>query len=426
MESSGDAQERGGWQMPAAVFAALFLNLAFWDVAGRWFGGPPRLLFGAPGLLAGVVFGLFYLGPALAVQRRQTPLFEVMEESFGVVPAAAIRVLCAILCVVWVSTIPSVAKWVFRTYAGTSGLSGIEPAALAMVVTLFVFATAERGLLASGKMALFTSKLGIALLIAGALRVREYWPEVWTGFVGDTVRHGSVWHMVSEAMMIAVPMALLAADLGGWMRSSKDVLRAGIAGLMVPLLLAIPAVSLMARGASHTGSPGSIVCALWCDMTVRYQVPWMAAATMTMFGWGRFGVTMFGRALALDRMVRRKRLGVVVIGWAAVVALCSWEPPVMGHALEAAAVVAAIAAAVLSADLVVGKRRPCARRMVDWVGLVVAASGLCAADVVGYFGGYGETVTFEILVPYGVSFGVCVVARGLENLQPLASRFLSQ
>jgi hypothetical protein len=157
---------------------------------------------------------------------------------------------------------------------------------------LFLFATGLQDLRTSAKLAFFTNKLGIALLIAAALRVRVYLPDAWNQpGVMETVA-GSIWPRIAQPLTIIGPMALLAADFGCYSRTRKDVALIGLFGLAVPMTVTLFAVSLVQRAAYHwrsdLGGLANIALALWGGDSRWYQPQWMCLALITSFGFCGF------------------------------------------------------------------------------------------------------------------------------------------
>ena len=130
------------------------------------------------------------------------------------------RLCCVSFLVLWMATLIGLPMTLLSNdleRVVSSGELGIGAAA----VLMFVFLTGQQSLQTRARLAAFTNKLGIAILVAALLRVHEGWPALLEPFSADEDR-GWLWYAWSEFSMLALyvaPLALLAADLGR--RSSR-------------------------------------------------------------------------------------------------------------------------------------------------------------------------------------------------------------
>jgi hypothetical protein len=418
----GDSSAGPGWQGPSLVLSTLFLNFFFWFApADHFFSGSPEVFAISLGAVAISIPLLFFLGPALATHRARRSLFQIIEASFGIVPALGFRVWCAALCVIWIVGITGTILAFFMSMLQES-LSVVESATLASVLILFLFTTGLQGMRTSARMALFTSKLGAAMLIAAALRVRWYLPGAWHELGGAPWSTERFWSLIAQPLMFIGPMALLAADYGCRSRTRRDVTLIGTFGLAVPICTTLFAVSLIQRAAYHwrtdLGGLANVAVALWGGDSSHFQWQWICLALVTLFGYGRFAVSTWRIAVAPVSAHERLKTTALVLSCLAAVVLSVGESPRSNHFLEVSARVAACTAAILTADYFV-KRRPAQRVSVaDWFALAALAGGLAAG---GWFsagapGDYEWNLATSIFKCYGASFALCILGRLIQYL----------
>ena len=404
-----------GWQLPSLVLATLFLNFFFWFAPADhfWFSGSPTVFVASLGTLTALVLVLFFLGPAFAAHETRRSLFQLAEASFGVVPALGFRICCAVLCVLWIAGVSGTLTFKILGFLLQRSFSVVESGLVAGGLMLFLFATGLQDMRTSAKLAFFTNKLGIALLIAAALRVRSYLPGVWNHLGAMETAAGSTWPPIAQPLMIIGPMALFAADFGCYSRTRRNVALIGVFGLAVPMTVALFAVSLIQRAAyrwrSDLGGLASIMVALWGGDSRWYQPQWICLALITVFGSARFGVRMWRAALAPVADNKRLRWAVFASTLLVGAVVSASQSPVFFGRSELAARFAICAAAVLSADYVARRWRAQQIRTVDWVSLVSFLTGWAA----GYF------LTFRpgasILIPYAASFVLCLIGRTVQR-----------
>ena len=95
------------WPVPAMILAALFLNFQFllFIDDGVWMSCPLPAYAIFIGVVALLVAGAFFTGPALAIRAARRPLFGAIENSLGSIPACALRVCCAVYLVLWMASL---------------------------------------------------------------------------------------------------------------------------------------------------------------------------------------------------------------------------------------------------------------------------------------------------------------------------------
>jgi len=400
-----------GWQLPSLVLATLFFNFFFWYVPATTFPfiGSPILYLASLGTVIALVAVFFFLCPALAAHRTRKSLFQLAEASFGVVPAIGFRIGCVMLCMLWLAGTTGVLFNNVLRFVLQRSLTLVEVSLFLGLPVVFLFVTGLQNLRTSAKLAFFTNKLGAALLIAAALRVRPYLPDAWSD-LGNTLPGSDIWTRIAEPLMVICPLALLAANFGTRTRSRKDVTFIGLFGLAIPMAATLFAVSLIQRAAYHwrsdLGGLANIALALWGGDSGHYQFQWIALAMVTLFGIARFCTRMWRAAVAPIMGSLRLRLAVLAATLILVVALSTSESMIITRGVEIAARVTGSIAAVLTADFILTRWRFARARRVDWLSLVSVGVGLIAGGPLTFWEGadYQYHLTASILLPYAASF----------------------
>jgi hypothetical protein len=208
-DPNDDSAKLFGWRLPSLVLATPFLNIYFWYEPGcRFpFTGSLAVFLGSLGTVTVLVPVLFFLGPAFAAHETRQSLFQVAGASFGTGPAVGLRICCAVMCVCWIAGLSAtILSW--SGFMLRRDLSFPESNLFAGLLMLFLFATGLQSLQTSARLAFFTNKLGAALLIAAAIRVRGYLPDAWSdlgtaGPIADTV-----WPRIAEPLMTSAKSVL--------------------------------------------------------------------------------------------------------------------------------------------------------------------------------------------------------------------------
>ncbi len=157
--------------------ATLFLNIHFWVRHADDLSMHYPLLTHA-GIVAGaalLISVLFFFGPALAVQKAKRSVFEVIEGSVGTIPALILRACSVIFLVIWMAEMTAVPLlwWIGSILRREAAWT--ESVLAAAAILAFVFITASQSATTNAKLALFTTKLGAAVLLAALIRVHEGW-----------------------------------------------------------------------------------------------------------------------------------------------------------------------------------------------------------------------------------------------------------
>ena len=252
------------WRLAALPLATLFLNFPFWYIHG--FDLP--LLWPLPAgaaLLAAVALlmtALFFIGPALAARASGLPWIGVLERSFGSMPAYGLRAAGALFLMFWMAKLTAWALlWLTRDFPPA------EACLIDAAVLAFLFISGLQSSTTTAKLAIFTNKLAVALLLAASVRVHQGWPAVFHQaapvFDGSQLR----WGLAALSSCVA-PVALLAS---GWVACTggrRDAVRIGLVGIAFPLfgtLLWVAAIEI-ATFASPFYQPSlrpNLATALW-------------------------------------------------------------------------------------------------------------------------------------------------------------------
>lgn len=413
------------WRHPALILATLFLNFFFWFVPANhfWSSGPFSWFVVSVVLVPALVLAVFFLGPALATHRAGQSLFDLAESSFGSWPARAFRCACVTTNLLWIAGLTGVTSFVILSWAHDHELSRAESALPLLLLACFLVATGHQSLSTSAKLALFTNKLGIALLIAGVIRMHAYAELAEPHAPGNW---GSEWpNLLNQAagpLLFVGPMSFLAADFGRRCRTQVDLAKIGVFGLGLPmagvLLLTgiVQRATLRAHG--ELGGLANIAVALWGDDAHKFVPPFMAIALITLFGAARFNVRTLVESLGPLCPDRRIQFAFALIAAALAVALATAPGELITRSIEISAGFMASAAAVLSVDFLLRKTSRHEPRRIDWTAVAAFLAGWAASDWAGSWSAtsYEFARTASILMPFTASSAVCLLGRTAHKL----------
>jgi hypothetical protein len=171
------------WRYTALITATLFFNLPFWVYGNElWMFWPILPYTFAVAAGAVLITALFFLAPAVITQATNLPLHCAVENAVGSVPAFGLRLCSICFLVLWMANSIAVPGflWVgsmLRGDASTTKLGIVACAILALVLFTGLQSTKT-----TAKLALFSNKLGIAILLAAIIRVHEGLPQAMKGF----------------------------------------------------------------------------------------------------------------------------------------------------------------------------------------------------------------------------------------------------
>ena len=418
-----------GWWLPSIMLATLFLNFQFWFIFERDLplSGPPFAYFGVLGGIALLLVSLFYLGPALAAQSSKASLYGLAEFSFGSVLAVGFRLCCGFYLVLWLTfSVQTVAlllyQWPYRRDP-----TKVESGLLAAAITFFLFATAMESLRTNAKLAMFTNKLSVAILMAAFIRVQAGWPAAWEALSHSTgFMQAMDWRRVPFLFFYFAPLALLASDFGRRSRTRKDAGLIGLGGLALSFAVSIFAAGFIGQ-ASHVlhgniGNGSPVAAALFSRTSFRYSPPRMMVTAITMFGSARFGIRALANSVPFEgRTIRR---GVLALLACCIVILAVATPESMHSVVEILTRCLVVAAAVFTADFIAGTWRAERPPKVDWIGVVAFSLGLVTSFGLWYLVGLdlftpslAEPEFYPWVLPsYAGSFMTCLLLRITSRL----------
>lgn len=391
------------WAHAAMITATLFLNFPFWIDHGFILRIPGSILRNVAFSAAAVALmaALAFAGPALMCQAAKRPFFGAIRISFGSVPAAAIRLCCALFLTAWIADLVSFPASRFITFILRRDVSETESAAVATALVVYLFATALQSHRIHAKLAFFINKLAFAILLAALIRARDGLPATLQEVPNFTAYSAAsaAWHSLSELTLYTMPLFLLAAIFGHRLATRRDAVLTGAMGVALPLFGTVLLTYLIGF-AAH----GNVAKALWGGAAHSAEPPRMMFVVMTIFGAVRFG------AMALEETVR-SRISLAV--FAAIVVWCSLLPSYGPEIFEISAKCLVVVAAIMTADFVSGRRDGQARK-VDWVGCGALAAGLAVGF--GWHSLIDDSLTNDwwhprVLPSYAVAYFTCLAGR---------------
>jgi hypothetical protein len=275
------------------------------------------------------------------------------------------------------------------------------------------------------KLALFTDKLGITVLLAALIRVRDGWASLPKGFaVAGLLPHAlQLTSGLSYLALYAAPLGLLAAEYALCIPNRKRVALTVVTGVTLPIFLALSLSSVVgvATAASRFYQPSlspTIAMALWSHTAGSASPPRMLVAAITTFGVLRFGF----RSLAAYGPTHLPRKLSWLAGACAVVAIAilALHPfaTVSTAAIEICEKSLAIAGAVLTADVVMGWKRLTVKGRFDPVGVMALVAGTAVSLLLPseYLWAKGQWWLPWLLPSYAVAFLICIAGRSVQRL----------
>ena len=146
--------------------------------------------------------------------------------------------------------------------------SPVEFALVATLLMAFLVATGQQKLQTVARLASFTNKLGVAVLVAALIRVRDGWPGVTHADFDRGPLSREVWAGISDLAFYAAPVLLLASSLSHRIRKRRELVLVSVFGVSAPLVLTLLLVGVIgaATHASNFYQPSlqpSVAMALW-------------------------------------------------------------------------------------------------------------------------------------------------------------------
>ena len=423
-----DPSKPVNWRFPALIISTLFLNFQFWYAFGIVLWGSGPLLRNACVLGAGalLITALFFLGPALATQAARRPLLGIAEISLGSIPTFGLRLCCVLFLLGWISNLVAV-PWLWWTDSMfRRQVSLTEFGLIAAGVLVFLFVTGLQSLRTSAKLALFTNKLAIAVLVAALVRVRDGWPAITRDFGDFAVLTGGsgLWQGLSLLSFSVAPLVFLAADFGQRSQERKQVAMIALWGLVLPLcgtlvVVGLLAVATFASQFYQPSLPPHIAMALWGKAAGHCLPGLMMVTAVTMFGAVRFGARALSKSLSKLAPGRRSRWTLLGCFIGAIVWLALQEYRKYSVPFDLSATCLAVAAAVVTADFLTASWRVERARRVDWVGVAALLGGLASPLYLPRWvvGAGAEQWWHPWLLPsYAVGFLLCLSGRAAQKV----------
>jgi hypothetical protein len=294
-----------------------------------------------------------------------------------------VRFCCVLFLFLWIARLLVPTLWALSM---SSGEGSFKTGIIAAALLLFLFFTGLQSVRTSAKLAMFTDKLGIAILIAALIRVRDGWASVPGGFgiAGSYPYALQFTSGLSNIASYAAPFGLFAAEYAFRISSRKQVSLTILSGVTVPMFLALFLSSIvgMATALSHLYQPSlnpTVAMALWPHTAGTVSPSRILVAGITTFGALRFGI----RALAeYGPSISNGTWRCVAYACAVVaIAILALRPYATASIVVSDICVKciAVAGAVLTANVVMGLRSGSAGRRFDTVGLIALLAGAVTA-----------------------------------------------
>jgi hypothetical protein len=408
--------------------ATLFLNSSFcisYGLVGRYSDSLPFHVatLGAGALL---ITALFFMGPAMAVQAAERGVFGAIENSFGSIPTLALRLCVVLLMTSWIAELVAVPTlWALERVARRE-LSPTEMGLIAMGVLAFLFFTGSQGVRSSARLALFTIKLSLAILIAALIRVHDGWAAIAEGLPSGSQSPAieELWYGLSRIAFYVAPLSLMAADFA-FRQRRKQVALAGLMGIALPLFgallfAAVIGVATLAAGLNVPSLSPTIAMALFSHVADSATKGRMLVVAITTFGAIRFGIRTLLDSASIAPIRRSKWL---LIGCAsATIVWLSLRPynpyaASIGKASEIAATCLTIVGAVLTADFLNGWGRIERKQRIDWIALVALLAGLATPCLLPdkYIWGVDHYWLLRPIPSYTVGLLICLCGRSARK-----------
>ena len=337
----------------------------------------------------------------------------------GSIPALVLRLCCVVFLALWIASVLAVpALWWVEVVFWT-GVSSTVVQLIAVGIAALVFVTGLQSTRTGGRLALFTNKLGIALLLAALIRVHGGFPAALNGFGHGDRSAIELWQGLSRLVFYAGPLALLASNFGYRSQSRRQVTMIGLGGFVLPIFgtLLLTGLINIATLKSPVYQPSlnpTVGMALWAHAASSALPPRMMFAAITVFGAMRFGARALADYVPMQLATSPRSwiwLGglVLAVAWFGL----HQDAPDRVTVLDVSATILISAAAVVTADVITGAHRDKRERRIDWVGTAALLAGLACLPIWMWATG-AEPWTHTWLLPsYGMAMLVCVVGRSV-------------
>ena len=405
----------------AIIAATLFLNFSFCNAYGLSLSGFGTLAvdMGVFAVAAASISAMFFLGPACAVRANCCSVLHLLEEAIGTVPTAVVRLCCLAFLSIWIARLVSIPTlWAIADGTGRHGSfkAGIVGAAL----VAFLFLTGLQSTRTSTRLAGFTAKLNMAILLAALIRVHDGWPAVPAGFAiaGQYPRLLLLTDGLSRLALYAAPLGLFVAEYASRIPKRRQPAAAILSGAALPLFAALSLSSIvgLATARSHFYQPSlnpGVGMALWAHAAGSAVPPRMVIAGITNFGAARFGLRALG---AYVPALTRSRGGWFAhVFFAPIILTLALHPYAAGVTTVSniCGKCLAVAGAVLTANVVIRFKGTASGRQFDFVGTFALLAGVGVSIWLPeqYLWAEGKWWLPWLLPTYAAAFSCCLAGR---------------
>jgi hypothetical protein len=294
-------------------------------------------------------------------------------------------------------------------------VSAIKPAVIAVCALAFLLLTGLQSIRTTAELALFSNKLGLAILIAALIRVHRGWPSMIAGspFSSTFSEAHWIWLDLSQLAFALAPLAFLAGNFGYRSQGRRPVVITAIMGIALPLSITVLLVGIIDVATLRSGFyvpslEPTVAMALWSHAASSALPPRMLLAAITAFGAARFGIRALVESASIGRLQSWRVLALFAcLGCA--VARYSADPfnQTLDRPFDLLTSLLAVTSAVVTADLVTRFWRVAQTRRLDWIGVGAVSAGLATAL-------YLSTGNESLLPSYATASLACILGRSVQ------------
>ncbi|MGJ5820614.1 hypothetical protein [Paludibaculum fermentans] len=415
------------WRLQAWMLSALFFNLPFYFLYGGrfWMEWPLPVYVVILAVVALFLAVVFFLLPALAVHTSRKPLFETLADSVGSGPAQVVRACGVVLLILWISELLRIQRWALSQALRQEDGSLVFEGLIVCTLGFLCFTGLQRETTAA-RLANFSTKLGLAILIAGLVRVHVGWPEIPHGFPADKSRPAGmlIWQGLSVVALYVAPFGYFAAGWGRRTAGRRQIVAATAWGLALPLFAALLLVGI-SNAATHSspyaeqGMNPNIAMAMWGGAARGAAAGYMMIAGVTGFGAIRLCFRALADSASLFSRTRLAQWLMAAMAIAVAAGLSQYLPDDRVTQMRGAATyVVVVVSAILTGDWILQRPRAGGSRWLDWVGCAALVAGVTAPWYLPVLlvGAWDDAWWSRSLLPsYGMALLICVLGRLTER-----------
>lgn len=376
---------------------------------------PFSLIVAAGAVLMGA---LFFWAPAAAAHKSARNLNRILEDAAGTIPATTLRLCAIVFLILWMARAAKTNLFFIPRILRRDAVSSIEVGLITAALLLLALATALQSAATTAKLARFSNKLGVAILIAALIRVRDGLPEAMLGsdtaFVTSQISY--VWYGFSDMLLYFIPLGLLTgAALGRRLQPGRDrqlAMTAGF-GFVLPLFIAtlLTAVIFVATYQSslfRPSLPPNVPMALWSGVSERGVQTSAMIVLVAMLGTFRLGMRLL--AEVVDKPAHPWRfLAPIPL---AIAALSLDQHKFLDLVLQASAATLICAAAIVTTGRIVPSPQPSPQpQRVDPIAALALLAGLSVSASWNALTGEPLWPPTWALPAYATSLVVCLFGR---------------